>query len=77
MLSTSLKRPLAALAVTAGLLAVAGPASAGIVTNNNDPEQANAPRPFSIDVGTSEALKGRAPSLKGDSNEVAIEGITL
>ncbi|MDQ5831504.1 MAG: hypothetical protein M3550_00395 [Actinomycetota bacterium] len=77
MFSSNLKRPLLALAVSAGLLAVAGPASAEVVTNNNDPEQANSHKPFSIDVGTSEALVGRAASLKSDSNEVAVEGITL
>lgn len=50
MSSSKLKRPLLALAVTAGLLAVAGPASAEVVTNNNDPDA------FSVDIGTSEAL---------------------
>ena len=63
MFSTNFKRPLLlALVVTAGLLAGAGPASADVVTDNNDPEQANSRKPFSIDVGSSEALHGRATS---------------
>ena len=77
MFSTKLKRPLLALAVTVGLLAVAGPASAAVVTTNNDPEQVNSPKPFSIDVGGSEAFNGRSTGLKSDSNEVAVEGISL
>ena len=44
------KRPLLALTVTAGLLAVAGPASADVVTDNKDPEK------FSVDMGNSEAI---------------------
>ena len=78
MFSTNFKRPLLlALVVTAGLLAGAGPASADVVTDNNDPEQANSRKPFSIDVGSSEALHGRATSLKSDRNEVAVEGFWL
>jgi hypothetical protein len=50
MFGSKLKRPLLAVAVTAGLLAAAGPAGAEVVTNNNDPDA------FTIDIGTSEAL---------------------
>ena len=60
MFSSKLKRPLLALAVTAGLFAVAGPASAEVVTDNKDPDA------FSVDMGNSEALHrvgnpGQAP----------------
>jgi hypothetical protein len=52
MFANKLKHLLLTLVVTAGLLAVAGPASAGVVTDNKDPDA------FAVDMGTSEALHG-------------------
>ena len=60
MSTTNLKRAVAALAVTAGLLAAAGPASAQIA-------------PASISIGTAEVFE--LNTVKPDSSTVAVESI--
>ena len=68
MCSTTLKRSLATLAVGVGLLAAAGPASAGTTDDK-------------ILIGkdsthTITMLDYQGTTLKADSNEVAVEGVT-
>jgi hypothetical protein len=65
MLSSTLKRSVAAVGVATGLLAAAGPASAQIGPSTNG---LTAPR-----TGPQVAH----PGLKADSNEVAVEGLGI
>ena len=67
MLSSTLKRSVAALGVAAGLLAAAGPASAQI-------------GPATVGLTTPRTGPGPQvvhPGLKADSNEVAVEGLGM
>ena len=87
MFTTNLKRSVAALPVTAGLLAAAAPAAAqigpGTIGVTTPPAKAKVQVfEFNTSGGSKLAAKGFKPggskltvtSLKADSNEVAVEG---
>jgi hypothetical protein len=86
MFSINLKRPLLALAVTAGLVAVAGPASAatthGVDKDLNQPDMGireqptQLTAPHGLSIGSSEVFELNTIRSNGDGNDLNVAGPT-
>ncbi len=79
MFSSTIKRSVATLGVVAGFLAAAGPASAQVgpsISGLTTPHTGPGPQIATSDVFELNTFGGN-DTLRADSNEVAVEGITL